>query len=184
MNSMPKIHGLGVGIVAALFMLSLGCGGSKKVTQVEVPAQEPQVVTPEPAAPPASEPPKEPEPAPLEPLVLEVVHFDFDKSDLRPEARDILAQHAQKLKERPNELVLIEGHCDERGTIEYNLALGDRRAMSVRDYLVSLGIEAARITTISYGKERPLDAGHNEEAWAKNRRGAFVIKVMAPESET
>jgi peptidoglycan-associated lipoprotein len=85
---------------------------------------------------------------------------------------------ARALKQRPEVPVVIEGHCDERGTIEYNLALGEKRAKAVKDYLVSLGIDRSRLTTISYGKERPLDSRSNEFAWAQNRRAEFVIKIQ------
>jgi peptidoglycan-associated lipoprotein len=105
------------------------------------------------------------------------IYFDFDRSDLRPEARETLNLHAAWLKEHPDYLVRIEGNCDERGTVEYNMALGEKRAASAMTYLANLGVANCRITTISYGKERPLDAGHNEEAWAKNRRDHFVVTV-------
>ncbi len=104
-----------------------------------------------------------------------MIHFDFDKSDLKPEARDILSQKAGLLRQRPSVTIRIEGHCDEWGTEEYNLALGERRASAAKGYLVNAGIDAGRISTISYGKERPLDTSHNREAWAKNRRGEFHI---------
>jgi peptidoglycan-associated lipoprotein len=103
------------------------------------------------------------------------VNFDFDKSDLTPEGRAILADNARKLEQNPEVFIRLEGHCDERGTVEYNLALGERRARSVRDYLVNFGISPGRMTVISYGKERPVDPGQNESAWAKNRRAEFVI---------
>jgi peptidoglycan-associated lipoprotein len=103
------------------------------------------------------------------------INFDFDKYDLKPRAREILADKAHFMKNYPTVKVLIEGHCDERGTNEYNLALGERRARAAMNYLISLGIDANRISIISYGEERPLDPGHNEEAWAKNRRAHFVI---------
>ena len=103
------------------------------------------------------------------------IHFDFDKYDLRPEDIKILDEKASFLKAHPDLNIRIEGNCDERGTIEYNLALGDRRAKAAQKYLYDVGIDKGRITTISYGKERPLDPGHNEEAWAKNRRDHFVV---------
>lgn len=103
------------------------------------------------------------------------IHFDFDRYDLKPKAREILADKAFFLKKYPTVKILIEGHCDERGTNEYNLALGERRANSAKQYLINLGISEDRISTISYGEERPLDPGHNEAAWAKNRRAHFVI---------
>lgn len=109
-------------------------------------------------------------------FVNELIHFEFDKSKLLPEAKAILRLKAQWLRAHPDVLVVIEGHCDERGTNEYNMALGDRRAQSAKAYLVDLGIAADHLTCISYGEERPLDPGHNEAAWAKNRRDQFVIE--------
>ncbi|MBI3599410.1 MAG: peptidoglycan-associated lipoprotein Pal [Nitrospinae bacterium] len=108
---------------------------------------------------------------------LEDIRFDFDKSDIRADAKDILQKNAEWLQKNPDVKIQIEGHCDERGTAEYNLALGDRRAMSTKKYLTSLGVSAERIYTISYGEELPIDAGHNEEAWIKNRRGHFLVIV-------
>ena len=107
------------------------------------------------------------------------VFFDFDKSDIKTEAADTLKRQAAWMEDNPNITVVIEGHCDERGTREYNLALGERRANSVREYLISLGVSADRITTISYGKERPAVLGSNESAWAQNRRGVMVVKGAA-----
>jgi peptidoglycan-associated lipoprotein len=104
-----------------------------------------------------------------------MIYFDFDKSDLKPEAREILSQKASLMRERPTVRIKVEGHCDEWGTEEYNLALGERRASSAKSYLVNAGISADRISTISYGKEKPLDSAHNREAWAMNRRGEFHI---------
>jgi len=106
---------------------------------------------------------------------LEDIHFDFDKSTLGPEGQEILKRNADWLKKNPSVMVEVEGHCDERGTTEYNLALGDRRARSAKDFLVNLGISSSRMRTISYGKEMPLDPGHTEAAWAKNRRAHFTI---------
>lgn len=111
----------------------------------------------------------------LESSLLKDIHFDFDKYDIRPADGEILKQNEALLKKYPNVMIQIEGHCDERGTVEYNLALGERRANSAKRFLTSLGIPGSRISTISYGKERPLDPGHDEEAWAKNRRVHFVI---------
>lgn len=104
------------------------------------------------------------------------VQFEFDSANLSMEAQDILRQKAEWLKENPRAKVIIEGHCDERGTNEYNLALGDRRAFSAKSFLVDLGISASRLTTVSYGEERPLDPRASEDAWARNRRAHFVIK--------
>lgn len=103
------------------------------------------------------------------------IYFDFDQYTITPEGRKICAQKASFLKVHPELKLRIEGHCDERGTTEYNLALGERRANEVRKYLGYLGVAETRSTTISFGKERPADPGHNEEAWAKNRRAHFDI---------
>lgn len=109
-------------------------------------------------------------------FIYDNIHFGYDSSALSLEAQSILREKAAWLRNNPGTTVIIEGHCDERGTTEYNLALGDRRAESVRSFLVNLGISAGRMTTVSYGEERPLDPGHNEAAWAKNRRAQFVLE--------
>lgn len=106
---------------------------------------------------------------------LKTVHFDFNKSELRPDAREILKKNAEYLKANKDLKILIEGHCDERGTVEYNLALGQRRANAIREYYGKLGISLGRIATISYGEEKPLDPASNEKAWAKNRRGETKV---------
>ncbi len=106
---------------------------------------------------------------------LEDVFFDTDRYDLRPEAREALTANAAWLEQYPTISILVEGHCDERNTREYNLALGERRANAVRDYLIFLGVAGARIQTISYGEERPFALGHDETAWQLNRRAHFVI---------
>lgn len=111
----------------------------------------------------------------FESSLLKDIHFDFDKYDIRPQDAEILKENAALLKKYPKVKIQIEGHCDERGTNEYNMALGERRANSTKNYLISLGIAAERMTTISYGEERPVDPGHHEEAWAKNRRAHFII---------
>jgi peptidoglycan-associated lipoprotein len=108
-------------------------------------------------------------------VVLETVFFEFDRSSLTSTATSVLSANAEKLRSNSAINIRIEGHCDERGTVEYNLALGQRRAISVRNYLISYGIDAGRMTVISYGKERPVDTRHSSDAWAKNRRAEFVI---------
>lgn len=155
----------------------------------------PPVETPPPATEP---PPKEPFEQPLPPVkepgveegdidetiraqnstrsLLKTVYFDFDKSDVRDDQVPVLQSNAAWLKSHGQYKLLVEGHCDERDTIEYNLALGDRRAKSVRQYLIDLGVPADRIRTISYGEERPADPGHDEEAYARNRRGEFTLE--------
>jgi len=109
---------------------------------------------------------------------LKTVYFDFDKYDIRPNDAKTLDGNAAWLKANANNLALIEGHCDERGTNEYNLALGERRAKSTMNYLVAQGVQASRITIISYGKERPVCAEHNEACWSKNRRAHFLTKAQ------
>jgi len=111
----------------------------------------------------------------FESKLLKDIHFDFDKYDVRPVDEAVLKENAVFLKNNPKMKIQIEGHCDERGTVEYNLALGERRANNTKKYLVFLGIPSDRISTISFGKERPLDKGHHEEAWTKNRRAHIVV---------
>jgi len=107
---------------------------------------------------------------------LQTVYFDFDRSDLRQDSRDTLSKNAQALmKDLVNAKIKIEGHCDERGSDEYNLALGDRRAKAVAAYLITLGVKQDKISTISFGKEKPAVQGSDEAAWSKNRRAEFVI---------
>lgn len=114
-------------------------------------------------------------PAAKEGEVLADIRFDFDSSSLSPESRGILQKHAEWLSAHPNYTLVVEGHCDDRGTTEYNLALGERRAAETMKFLVELGIDKSRIKTISYGEEVPLDSAENEAAWAKNRRAHFVV---------
>ena len=149
------------------------------------PAPAPPPVAPAPAPTPPP-PPVAPAPAPTPPppapkeyaenAALKDIYFDFDKSSIRPADARTLDASAAYLKANPDQLVLIEGHCDERGTSEYNLALGERRARSAMNYLVSKGIEASRITLISYGKERPVCTEKTEACYAKNRHDRFLSK--------
>ena len=106
----------------------------------------------------------------------EDIYFEFDSIRLAPEAQEILTQKAAWLRKNPNAKVTIEGHCDDRGTNEYNLALGEGRAQSARAFLVDLGVKESKLISISYGEERPIDRGQNEESWARNRRAHFVIE--------
>jgi peptidoglycan-associated lipoprotein len=107
---------------------------------------------------------------------LQDVHFDFDKYDIRPDAAKLLDANAAWLRDNRGHLLLVEGHCDERGTVEYNLALGERRAKATQNYLASHGVDTARISIVSYGKERPQCAESTEACWAKNRRAHFLVK--------
>jgi peptidoglycan-associated lipoprotein len=111
-----------------------------------------------------------------EEITLNSIYFDYDRYNLSKESTDILSRNAKIMMDNPGLTILIEGHCDERGTEEYNLALGEKRAIAARDFLVRFGIAKPRISVISYGEERPLDPGHDEEAWEKNRRAGFVIR--------
>lgn len=106
----------------------------------------------------------------------ESVYFEFDSAALTSVAQSVLAGKAEYLRDASGSQVIIEGHCDDRGTPEYNLALGDRRAESAKSFLVNLGIDPSRFTTVSYGEESPVDAGHDEDAWAKNRRAKFLVE--------
>lgn len=107
--------------------------------------------------------------------VLGTIYFEYDQADLRPDALEQLKKNAEWLKANRGYRVRIEGNCDERGTVEYNLALGDRRAQAAKSYLVKAGIDSSRIETISYGEEHPEDPGHSENAWQRNRRDDFLI---------
>ena len=127
----------------------------------QVPGVQEQAVTEAPAAVPAAQ------------QSLQMIHFAFNEYTLSPEARDILVQNAAWMKAHPDVKVRVEGNCDERGSEEYNLALGQKRADAAKNYLVSLGVPAEQLSEISYGEERPLDTAHNEAAWAKNRRDEF-----------
>ena len=109
-------------------------------------------------------------------VLLANIFFEFDKATLTPEARETLTNNGKWLRTNSDVEITIEGHCDERGTNGYNLALGDRRAENVKTFLMDLGVDESRLNTISYGEERPLDRGHGEAAWAKNRRAHFFIR--------
>ena len=177
-------------MTASVFLAA--CGGNKPPVAKPLP---PPPSPPETTA--SSRPPLPPEPVP-EPVVppeplrddairsgsiddinrnspLKPVFFDYDSADLSPAAKTALDENAGVLKKYGTWVLTIEGHCDERGTPEYNLALGERRAVAARTYLVALGVAADRLRTVSYGKEFPFDPGHDEPAWAKNRRAHFVI---------
>lgn len=152
------------------------------------PAPPPPVTATRPADPPAPmREPIPPEPLPADSVAgrslddlnrdspLQPIFFDYDSSDVNDAGRGILQASAGVLKKNLSWIITVEGHCDERGTAEYNLALGERRAVSARTYLVSLGIDANRLRTVSYGSEFPFDPAHQEGAWGRNRRAHFVI---------
>jgi peptidoglycan-associated lipoprotein len=175
-------------ILAAIFA---GCAKRPAMIGASAPAptggaevQAAPATPAEPAAAPATPAPVTAAPEPVRPSpkefvavdALKPIHFDFDRYEIRPGDRRILDANAQWLKEHGNQLVLIEGHCDERGTNEYNLGLGERRARATMNYLVGQGVQATRITIVSYGEERPLCTEHNESCWQQNRRSAFLVK--------
>ncbi len=152
-------------ILLASLALLVGCPKKQAIKIDEGVAQTPQIK--EPARPPLEETRE------TVPVEFQTVYFDFDSYDIRPDAKPLLAEAAKRLRQFPQISLRLEGHCDERGTADYNLALGEKRANAVRDYLVGLGVERARLATVSYGKERPADPGHDEAAWARNRRVEF-----------
>ena len=181
-------------LLILMALVAAACGGKKP--PVARPAPPPPLAAPAtaPSRPGPPEPLVEPTVVPPEPVKddaiasaslddlnrnspLKPVFFDLDSSELGAEAQAVLNANTAALKRYATWTVTIEGHCDERGTAEYNLALGERRAIAARAYLVSLGIPADRLRTVSYGKEFPFDPGHDEAAWSKNRRAHFVITV-------
>jgi len=172
-----KINGM---IVLALMLSSAGCSSKSVVKSPE--ANESPIPPPLPPVTSVEEPLSSK--APLSGYGFDKwqrgplgdVFYDFDSSILSPEAQDQLKNNAAWLSSNPVKSAIIEGHCDSRGTSEYNLALGERRSASAKDYLVKIGVASSRIETVSFGEERPFDLGQNEEAWAKNRRAHFVIK--------
>jgi len=177
-------------ILLILSLVAFVGGCTKPPETTPEPVVEPAPPPPPPPPPPAPEPepdfPTEPikEPQPVSELIrdlmnqgaVQTIYFAYDSSELTDAARNTLQANADVLKQYAQINVAIEGHCDERGTIEYNLALGERRAASVRDYLTSLGLARNRMRVITYGEERPVDPGHSESAWSKNRRAAFVLE--------
>ena len=160
--------------MAALGLLFLGCSHAQQTKPTEPP------VSKAPSAPPSTAPTplvgETPPPASVAKAPLDPIHFDFDKYDIHAEDRQSLEALGAYLESGLDRALTISGHCDERGTVEYNIALGDRRANAAREYLTRLGIDSVRIKAISYGEERPADRGHNEEAWAKNRRDEFQVE--------
>jgi peptidoglycan-associated lipoprotein len=180
--------------IVLMVLLAVTVGACKKAPPPVVRPQPPLPggITTPPKPPPPPDPITEPMPVPPEPLKddgltskslddlnrdspLKPVFYDLDSSDVNAAGQQILQANAAVMKRFPTWQITIEGHCDERGTAEYNLALGERRALAAKTYLVSLGIPADKVRTVSYGKEFPFDAGHDDSAWAKNRRAHFVI---------
>ena len=163
--------GLKLAAVAAAFVLA-GCTTKPQATETAPPPTASAPVQQAPSVVPGSA-------EDLRVNVGDTVHFDYDKYDLHDSDRAILQKQAAWLQQYQSVRVTVEGHCDERGTREYNLALGARRANAVKEYLVSLGVSAARVDTISYGKERPVCTDSTEDCWAQNRRGVTTITAGA-----
>jgi peptidoglycan-associated lipoprotein len=174
-------------IPALLFVVTVGlaalfaAGCAKKAAEAPpAPAPAPPVVQPVTPVPTPTPPPPPPETtAPVPALTASDftdAFFDLDSYALRDDAKVALDRAAKLLRDKPDVNITLEGHCDERGTVEYNQALGEKRANAARDYLVNAGVPAARLQTISYGKERPFAEGHDESAWAQNRRAHFVLR--------
>jgi peptidoglycan-associated lipoprotein len=167
------INGLSILVLLVLVVALSGCACAKKGTTTETVTPAPAVVEQEPSPDVMA--------AELAALLKEAqaegalmpIYFDFDKSNLKPEAKKNLDKTAAWLSKKPTVNIKVEGNCDERGTNEYNMALGERRSNTAKEYLVKLGVSAARLETVSWGEEKPLDPGHNEAAWAKNRRDDF-----------
>jgi peptidoglycan-associated lipoprotein len=176
-------------VLAVILSVSLGCAKKAVVKSTDsgasaAGAKEGGIVT-------ETVKPEAPAPAPMstamaatpaeaatmeQPSTFEDIHFDFNQAFIREDAKPVLAKIADAMKANRSASLSIEGHCDERGTAEYNLALGARRAAAAKKYLVSLGVGAGSLSTVSFGEEKPVDPGHTEEAWAKNRRAHFVLK--------
>jgi len=168
-------------IVLALvfFVLAVGlnsCASKKKITEEPVKKEEVKA-PPRRPTPPAVVPrtPEKVEEVVPRDLSFATIYFDFDKSDIRSNQRNAINRNAQLMSKYRTVRVSIEGHCDERGTEEYNMALGQRRADSIRSYLIDYGISNSRIRIVSYGEMRPVDSGHNEAAWSQNRRAEIII---------
>jgi len=185
----PRTRLIVFALVAAVTLGSYACQNKAKPTTVpETPNVEaPTPPPPPPVVQPAAEPfpPTTVDKTPVvEPSidqlnqqgVLSTVYFAYNSNELDDAIKATLQANAAWLKAHPKYIVEVGGHCDERGSIGYNIALGDRRATAVKDYLVGLGVNGASLVAISYGEEKPADPGHNEEAWAKNRRAQFTIK--------
>ncbi len=186
-------------IVMALAVLLVALPACKKDAP-PAPAPQPPPPAPEPAPPPPPPPAEAPEVGEWEEAeatpqdflsaeeinrrqLLRTIYFDYDRAEIRADQRATLQANAAWLRDHEDVRILVEGHCDERGTREYNLALGDRRAQAARDYLISLGVTATRVETISYGEEQPAVRGDNEAAWSQNRRGLFVAVAAGGDTD-
>ena len=182
MKQSLKAGSITLAVVALVVACSSKPPAAPPTGPTPAPVSTPTVVTLEPAAAPTPRPTPKMEVDSIAGRsinelrgMLKPAFFDSDKADIRGDARDALSANATWLKKYTSVQFTIEGHADERGTAQYNLALGDRRANAAKDYLVSLGVDASRVKTVSYGKERPFASGHDEDSWQKNRRANFVV---------
>ncbi len=162
-------------IFAMGFVFTIGCCKKKQAETAPAAATKEGVSEDELAAKRKAEQEAMLKKAAMQKFVNEDVYFDFDDASIRADQKPVLKDKVDFLKANPDISVTIEGHCDERGTEAYNMALGERRAQSIKTFLINAGIDKSRLNTISYGEEKPVDPGHNEAAWAKNRRGHFKI---------
>jgi peptidoglycan-associated lipoprotein len=162
-------------VILAVAIALLPACAKKQVTPIEKPQEEAPAL-----APPIEETKPEQTPfvqeKPVSQLVLDDVFFDFDRYNIKDEYKSVLQRNAELLRANPDKKLRVEGHCDERGTNEYNMALGEKRAKAAVDFYTTYGIKPDRLTWISYGEEKPFDPGHNETAWAKNRRAHMVLQ--------
>ena len=147
---------------------TIGCRKKRKPPTGVPPGEGEEIEIPEVGAPPVEIFKEDPDE-----FIYQEIHFDFDRSEIKPRDYPILEKIAENLRNNRDKILLVEGHCDERGTNEYNMALGGRRALSTKTFLIKLGVESDRVFTVSYGEEDPLDLRHSEEAWTKNRRAHF-----------
>ena len=158
---------IGAVILSGMFMF-VSCAKKQTVNQKEPPKPQAEVVA---AAPPASD-----EQNQKVNVEFKTVYFDLDSYAIRNDAKPLLIAASKAMAGSPSVKVTLGGHCDERGTAEYNLALGDKRANAVREYLINLGVHRSRLTSVSYGKEQPVSLGHDEDSWSRNRRVEFIIQ--------
>jgi len=160
-----RIKEVVITIAIAALVVMQGCSHTKKETAAAPDTAAQQVVAPE----------AEDTDVMAEGKILNTIYFNFDKAELQPSSIEVLKKIGDWLSKNPEKKIRIEGHCDERGTDEYNIALGERRALAARNYLSTMGVSMQNITTLSFGEEKPAESGHNESAWAKNRRAEFKI---------
>ena len=168
---MARYRWLVLALVIAVMIIP-ACA-KKQITPVEEPKETIPPAEVAPIEQPAEQPPAIEEPVEI---VLGDVYFDFDKYSIREDYKSVLSKNAELLMASPSKRVLVEGHCDERGTNEYNMALGEKRAKAVIDFYTTYGIKSDRLSMISYGEEKPFNMGHDETAWAKNRRAHMVLQ--------